>query len=261
MAPPDTVNGGGVGGGGGRREDGAIDWAGGFTGSPAWAYRDERFVELAYAIKRPRYKSARHLRRHVFLRPGDPKLAPLGTLMLFRPDRYNGFVGHVGLSQGNGTMLSALNTVRTTDVANVPYWREGYLGWARAPRNWRGRLPVPFNLVGPIEADSARIVSPGFDAPVRGTVLIEAADAPAGTLVEFAAYYSDDPARLTPTWHELGRATQIGMRHVLAWNSAAVADQGDRDIGTVTIAAITVDAAGNRQGVGDYRRISVDNVP
>jgi len=259
VQPPDTVNGGGVGGGGGRREDGAIDWASGFTGSHAWSYRDERFVEEAYAT-RGRYASARKLRSHVYLHRGPPTLAPRGTLMHFKVDPPNRGLGHVGLSQGNGTMLSALDVVRTTDVVNVPYWNDAYVGWSRAPRAWRGRLPVPFNLLGPIDADSARIVKPAFDEVVTGIVSLEAS-APADTAgVGFAAYYSDDPASAAPTWHDLGQATPIGMTYLRQWNSATVVDQGDRNIGTVMIAAITLDAAGSPKGVGDYRRISVDNV-
>jgi hypothetical protein len=258
-APPETVNGGGVGGGGGRREEGAIDWAGGFMGSPEWAYRDVSFVETAYAAKSPRFVSAHQLRRHVYLHSGSPTHAPVGTLMFFRSDPFNRYLGRVGLSQGNGTMLSALDVVRRIDVADVKYWSEAYLGWSHAPRQWRGRLPVPFDIIGPVDPDSARIVSPAFDEFVHGPVLIEAT-APVGAHLEFAVYFSEDPVHAPPTWHDLGPANSIGTMHVLQWDSAPIPDQGDPDVGTVSIAAIAVDAAGNRN-VGDYRRVTVDNVP
>lgn len=193
--------------------------------------------------------------------------------MLFRADRFNRWHGHVGLSLGRGRMLSALDVVRTTDVAGVRYWREAYLGWSRAPRKWPGRLPLPFDLVGPIDTKSARFVSPGFDASLRGVVRIEAS-APMGARLKFAAYYSDDPGRAGPTWREIGTATptgsphalqwdmaQIGLTHVFDWDTTPIIDQGDMSIGTVMLAAITIGGNDSPQGVGDYRRVSLDNSP
>ena len=260
VAPEGFVNGGGVGGGEGRREDGARDWASGFTDSDAWAHRDERFVEQAYAVTKSggAYPSARVLRRHLRLRLGTPKNAPAGTLMLFESDAVNRHLGHVGLSLGDGRMLSAVKTVRVTDVTLTRYWREAYLGWSRAPSAWPGRLPVPFELVGAVSDASARILSPISDAPVAGIVSLTAV-APLGTSLEFAAYYSEDPAHADPTWHSLGRTTAIGEMHTLPWNTATVPDQGDPKTGIVTIAAITVGADGIRQDVAEYVRVNVHN--
>ncbi len=259
--PPNAVIGGvgaGVGGGDDQtRERGALDWASGFTGSPAWAYRSERFVEEAYGTRR-RYKSPRValLKLHVNHEP--PGSAPPGTLMLFRADGANRRLGHVGLSVGGGAMLSALDRVRRTNVAGSRYWSDIYVGWAHAPRRWPGRVPQPFGLIGP-GVEGVEILSPALEPPLTGTVLL-AASAPPGQTLGFAAYYSDDPAsRARPTWHQLGRATDSGGTQVLSWDTTTVHDQGDAQLSTVTIAAIAVDATDNPIGVGDYRRVIVRN--
>lgn len=266
VAPPGYVNLGGVGlgdgdgVGAGNREEGALDWASGFTDSTVWSFRDERFVESAYEAQteKGRFAAPRLLRRHLQLKKGSPTLAPPGTLMLFAADPINGRLGHVGLSLGDGRMLSALKTVRTTDVANVKYWREAYLGWSRAPRDWPGRLPLPFEITGQIAFGSASIVSPGPDVAVSGTVSLQAT-APLAAGLEFAAYFAEDPVNGAPTWHSLGRASAIGGVHALAWDTTTVPNQDDAKIGTVTIAAITIGADGTRQDVADYRRVSVRN--
>lgn len=256
VAPPNVVNGGGVGGGDGVRELGALDWANGFTGSDAWAYRSERFVEAAYAVS-GRFATPRIARRHLTLTTGSPKRAPKGTLMLFAADSANLGLGHIGLSQGGGRMLSALDVVRGTDVARSRYWSNIYLGWSRAPRAWRGRIPLPFDLSEPAGTETAAILTPAFGAPLSGIVRLEASTT-AGNGLAFAAFYSDDPVRkLTPSWHQLGRATASGDKQVLDWDTTPVPAQGSRALGTVTIAAIVVDAAGNQLGVGDYRRVNV----
>jgi len=256
VAPPNVVNGGGEGGGDGVRERGALDWANGFTGSNAWAYRSERFVEAAFAVS-GKFATPRIARRHLRLRTGSPRRAPKGTLMLFAADSANGGVGHIGLSLGDGRMLSALVVVSDTDVATSRYWTNIYLGWSRAPRAWRGRIPLPFDLTEPAGTETAAILAPAFDAPLSGIVRLEAATTP-GNGLAFAAFYSDDPARkVTPSWHQLGRATASGETQVLDWDTTAVPAQGSRKLGTVTIAAIVVDAAGNLLGVGDYRRVVV----
>jgi len=259
--PPEVVNGGGV-GGPGLRERGAVDWASGFTGSAVWKHRDQRFVEAAYGTS-GRFPSARIARRSLRLDTGSPASAPVGTLMLFRADSVNRFLGHIGISVGNGRMLSALNEVRDTDVAGTRYWKELYLGWSRAPSDWRGRLPLPGGLDGPIGYEDAEIVSPPVGEPVRGTVSLEATTAQLGTSLAFSAFYADDPANAAagPVWHDLGRATAVGGTHVLLWDTTGVPDQGNPRLATVMIAAVVVDANGTAKDVGDFRRISVDNVP
>jgi hypothetical protein len=256
VAPPNVVSGGGEGGGEGVRELGAYDWANGFTGSDAWAWRSERFVEAAYAVS-GKFATPRIARRHLHLNTGPPSRAPKGTLMLFAADSANAGVGHIGLSVGDGRMLSALDIVRDTDVAHSKYWSNIYLGWSRAPRAWLGRIPLPFDLAEPAGAETAAILAPAFDAPLSGIAHLEASTTP-GNGVAFAAFYSDDPAHeLAPSWHHLGRAAASGDKHVLDWDTTPVPAQGSRELGTVTIAAIVVDAAGNELGVGDYRRVSV----
>ncbi len=47
--------------------------------------------------------------------------------------------GHVGLSLGNGRMVSAVQTVRLDDVRSDPHWSSNYLGCAQAPTTWPGR--------------------------------------------------------------------------------------------------------------------------
>jgi hypothetical protein len=256
VAPPNVVSGGGEGGGDGVRELGALDWANGFTGSDAWAYRSERFVEMAHAVQ-GRFATPRVARRSLHLVTGSAKRAPKGTLMLFAPDSANRGLGHIGLSLGGGRMLSALDVVRDTDVAGSRYWRNIYVGWSRAPRAWRGRIPLPFDLTEPAGLETAAILAPAFNASLSGIVRLEASTT-AGNGLAFAAFYSDDPAHeLTPSWHHLGRATASGGNQVLDWDTDAVPAQGGLELGTVTIAAIVVDAAGTQLGVGDYRRVDV----
>lgn len=256
-----VVNTGGVGGDGDTREVGALEWASGFYGSRAWAFRSERFVEAAYAEDGKRgFTSPRVAIRKLRLRRGSPKLAPKGTLMLFEADRINRGLGHVGLSLGGGRMLSALDEVRDTDVANSAYWRHIYVGWAPAPSRWLGRLPLPPGLAPATSGETpVDILAPTIDAVVSGTVRLEASAA-AGPIA-FSAFYSSDPGRgVTPDWDAIGRATDIGGGiYVLDWDTRAVADQGSRALGTLTIAAFVVDDDGTPRGVGSYRRVTVRN--
>lgn len=259
VTSPGVVNTGGVGGDPDTREVGALEWASGFYGSRAWAYRDQRFVEAAYA-ERGRFASPRVAIRRLRLHRGSPKLAPKGMLMLFHGDRINRGLGHVGLSLGDGRMLSALDEVSDTDVATSRYWRHIYAGWARAPSTWLGRLPLPPGLApAGFDAASVEIRAPAVGAVVAGSVRLEAA-APLGP-VAFSAFFSADPVRgSTPAWHPIGRAIDVGGgTHVLDWDTWTVPDQGSRALGTVTIAAFVVDADGTPRGVGSYRRVSLRN--
>lgn len=252
---------GGVGGGEGRREDGALDWAGGFTGGKSWAYRDERFVETAYAASREQgYMSAQLLRRRVQLVREAPELAPPGALMFFRADSVNRALGHVGLSLGRGRMLSALNVVKTTNVTTSEYWSNAYLGWSRAPSDWPGRLPVPFELIAQFDENAASLDAPVPEAQISGVVSIRATALLAAG-IEFAAYFAEDPLNGVPSWHSLGVATPMGTKHSLLWDTTKVPNQGDPKIGTVTIAAITVGTDGGRRDIAAYRRVSLRNGP
>ncbi len=258
LTPPDAVNGGGVGGGEEERARGALDWAEGQLTSRRWAFRDERFVEEAFGT-RGRFDSAAAAARRLRLRRGSPRLAPRGALMLFEGDRINHGLGHVGISMGGGRMISALTQVAITQVATNAYWRYLYLGWTLPPRSWPGRLPSPPDLGNPIGAEPVEILAPAFDETVSGTVRL-AARALMGGAVGFSAYYATDPARSSSlAWHFLGRATDVAGTRVLDWDTTAVPDQGNPRFGTVTIAAISLDAAGNQAGVGDYRRVTVLN--
>ena len=258
---PDVVIGGigsGIGGGDDpSREQGAFDWASGFTHSTGWAHRSERFVEEAYGT-RNQYRSPREALTKLRIDHGPPESAPKGTLMLFRAHKANRSLGHIGLSAGGGAMLSALDEVRRTDVAGNRYWTSIYVGWAHAPRGWPGRVPQPFGLQGP-GVEGVRILSPAREPPLRGAVVL-AASAPAGQSIDFAVNYSDDPVnRVRPTWHPLGRATDSGGTHVLGWDTTQIVDQGDAQLSTVTIAAIATDSTSGTMGVGDYRRVTVHN--
>lgn len=256
VAPRNVVNGGGV-GGGGQRELGAVDWAQGQQGSTNWSYRSERFVEEAFATRgadaTPRAAAGR-----LKLHPGSPRLAPPGSLMLFDGDPFNRGLGHIGLSLGNGRMLSALADVHLTNVVKSPYWSDLYLGWAKAPSAWGGRLPLPPGLTVLGETESVEFISPTFGETYDDTVHL-AARAHNGGAIEFHAYYATDPLRTeTLEWHSLGRGKDAGDgTQVLDWDSTAVPDQGNPKFGTVQIDAFALDAAGNPRGGGAFRRITI----
>ncbi len=256
------VNTGGVGGDADTRAQGALEWAAGFYESRAWAYRSQRFVEAAYAVRKPYYDSPQDAVRRLRTRlhRGSSKLAPRGALMLFEGDRINRGVGHIGLSLGGGRMLSALDTVQDTDVAGSDYWTHVYVGWVRAPSAWRGRLPLPPGLApAGFTETSVEFRTPAIDATVSGVVGLQVF-VPRGP-VAFSAYYSENPAGgIPPAWHAIGPATDLGGgTHVLDWDTRQIPDQGSADPGTVTIAAFVVNDAGAPQGVGAYRRVSVRN--
>ena len=256
------VNAGGVGGDADTRAEAALEWASGFHESRAWAYRSQRFVEVAYAVEKPYYDSPQDALRGLRsrLHRGSSTLAPRGALMLFEGDRINRRIGHIGLSLGDGRMLSALDVVGTTDVAGSRYWRYVYVGWVRAPSTWRGRLPLPPGLEpAGFNETSVEFQAPAIDKPVSGVVRVQVF-APHGP-VAFSAYYSKDPAGgIAPDWHEVGGATDLGGGiHAFDWDTRGVPDQGNADSGIVTLAAFVVDGANVPQGVGAYRRVSVRN--
>jgi hypothetical protein len=247
---------GGVGGAGEKeRTQGALEWAQGRLTSKAWRYRSERFVEEAFAAPRPTFGSPRAAARGLRLERTLP--APRGALMLFGPDGFNRGYGHIGLSLGDGTMISALDEVRITNVVKSRYWKRLYLGWSPAPDTWPGRLPIPPGLENPVGTEPVYFVQPAtgesFDTSVR-----LAARAENGGRVAFAAYYATDPANSdTLGWHHIGVGTDDAGVQVYDWDTSGIPSQGNPKFGTITVTAIAVDAEGRLVGVGDYRRITI----
>jgi NlpC/P60 family protein len=65
--------------------------------------------------------------------------APRGALVFFAPHSTNGNAGHVGISLGDGRMVSAETSgVRVSNYTG-PYWGSLYRGWNYAPASWPGR--------------------------------------------------------------------------------------------------------------------------
>jgi hypothetical protein len=256
--PSDIENGGGLGGGPGNHRDGAISWAQTQRDFKRWAWRCERFVEEAYGT-RGQFATAIATAAKLDLHPGSVRAAPRGSLVFFAADTYNQHFGHVGLSLGNGKMLSALRRVRTTDITHSAYWRKLYIGWADAPVTWPGRIP---RSPGPTTADpdaSVRITAPAPGQTVGGAIQMLATATGAGG-VAFDAYYATDPRDPnTRGWHPIGIGTPQRGSWALEWNTASVPDQGFGPWGTVNIAATVLDTTGQRTGTRDYRRVSIDN--
>jgi hypothetical protein len=258
LTPTDVENGGGLGGGPGDHRATALAWARTQLRQERWEWRCERFVEEAYGTRKQFVTAAAALSKLALHR--EPiAAAPPGALVYFAADRYNRGYGHVGLSTGAGRMISALTTVRITDVARSRYWRSLYVGWADAPGTWPGRIPPP---PGPTTEDpelTVRITAPAFGQTVSGSVPL-LASAPRAGGVAFEAYYATDPRdAATRGWHELGSATPSDASWVFEWDTTKVPDQGFGQWGTVNVAAIALDAQRNRTGTRDYRRVSVDN--
>lgn len=258
LTPPDVKNGGGLGGGPGNHRDTAVQWARSQARLKRWRWRCERFVEEAFGT-RGRFDTAKQAADTLELHRGAFSEAPRGSLVYFGADRHNRGYGHVGLALGRGRMLSALQTVTTTDVSRSPYWQGLYLGWADAPEDWPGRIPP---APGPTTEPQAavRITAPAFGQTVSGSVGLAAklTEAPGG--VVFDAYYAADPADAkTRRWTTLGKAQERDGAWVLEWDTSRVPDQGDGTWGTVNVAATALDENGRRTGTRDYRRIAVDN--
>jgi NlpC/P60 family len=258
LTPLDVENGGGLGGGPGNHRYTALAWARTQRNLKRWAWRCERFVEEAYGT-RSKFPTAAAAASSVELHRGPITSAPRGSLVYFAADKYNQRYGHVGLSVGGGSMISALTHVAITDVARSRYWRDLYLGWADAPATWPGRIPPP---PGPTTTDpgsTVRFTAPAFGQTVSGTVPLLATVTGAGGVV-FDAYYATDPRdAATRGWHPLGGATRQGDIWTFEWNTASVPDQGYGPWGTVNVAATALDASGARTGTRDYRRVSIDN--
>ncbi len=257
LTPSEVADGGGLGGGPGEGRSTAVAWARTQSGSPIWAWRCERFVEEAYGT-RYIYATAWAAAQHLALHSGPVTGAPAGTLVFFGPDSANRGFGHVGISLGGGRMISALQSVQITDISRSPYWNSLYRGWAYAPATWPGRLPPPPAPAGPLVSSEVQITAPAFGSTISGVVTLEASAANVGG-VAFEAYYESEPGNPgTLAWHLLGDGTLQSGSWALDWNASAVPAQGDPHLGTVNLAAVALNAAGELTGTRDYRRINIE---
>jgi hypothetical protein len=249
---------GGLGSGPGVREPAAVDWAEGQRGTTAYAFYDESFVEEAYGTT-GQYRTAWDAAQAIGLHHGSVESAPAGALVFFAPNSINPY-GHVGISIGNGAMISALSTVQTTNVGASRYWSNLYRGWALAPTSWPGRIPAPpGGSDQPLRDSAIQITSPAVGSTVSGAINL-IADAVNVNGVAFFAYYATNPANQgTIGWHLLGDATDSSAGWTLPVSTTVIPSQGNPAWGTVNIAAVALSAAGAPTGTRDYRRISLDN--
>ena len=262
--PTDTPNAGGVGGDddpAGRRRE-ALAWAKTQLRSTRWAWRSERFVEVAYGTS-DQFPSAAAAAATLTLKDRSaPQNAPAGTLMYFAKSKYNRKFGHVGISLGDGRMISALRTVSTTNVRRSTFWRNLYRGWTDAPTRFPGRIPPPpFDLPSFNQDAVVRVTAPASSAIVGGDKVELLATTNDAADVVFDAYYATNPAEpTTRRWHSLGSADPEDGAWKFVWDTTTIPGSTVQPSPTVTIAAIIVDAQGRRSAVRDYRRVLVDNV-
>jgi hypothetical protein len=259
LTPAEVETGGGLGGGPGDHGAVAQQWARSQLGLSRWAWRCERFVEEAYGT-RSKFATAAKASGSLQLTRSPVATAPVGSLVYFAPDSANRHYGHVGLSLGKGKVISALDTVRITNVSHSKYWRGLYVGWAAAPAHWPGRIPPPPGATTADPTLGVRITAPAQGSTQSGTVAL-LATASGVTGVEFDAYYAANPRDpASRGWHTLGAARHnADGSWQLDWITAGVPDQGFADWGTINIAAIAMDASDRRTGTRDYRRVAVDN--
>lgn len=253
-----VVNGGGIGGGPGSHRDTALEWAMSQRGLSRWAWYCERFVEEAYG-ERGKFPKAASGARALKLSHGSPKTAPAGTLMYFAPHKANRRLGHVGISLGDGRMVSALSKVVVTDVVKDRFWRTLYRGWTDAPSGWRGRIPLPPGQALEDPSHKIRITAPAAGQSLDGIVDLHASTAKAAG-VRFYGYYAAQFDRAdSRAWHALGDGVRDGNGWVLAWDTLGVPTQDLPDWGTVNVAAVLLDGRGDETGTRDYRRFAVDH--
>ena len=267
VVPTDTPNAGGIGGDddpAGRRRE-ALAWAKTQLGQTRWAWRCERFVEVAYGTSDQFPSAAAAAAAAAATRAlkdrTAPQNAPAGALMYFAKSKYNRNFGHVGISLGDGRMISALRTVSTTNVRRSAYWRNLYRGWTD-PSMYPGRIPPPpFDLPSFDQNASVRVTAPASGAIVGGDKVELMATANGAADVVFDAYYATDPADpTTRKWHQLGSADPEDGAWKFVWDATTIPGSTVQPSPTVTIAAIIVDAQGRRSAVRGYRRVLVDNV-
>jgi hypothetical protein len=230
-------NGGGYGGGGGPR-------------STAERNRAEAYGTSGI------YDSARQLMSSAILHHDPIARAPRGTLVFFAPDQFNNAWGHVGISLGDGRMVSALDSVRITNVQRARYWRAGYVGWADAPGTLPGRVPP--DTTPPPGSDIA-ITGPAANQTLSGVQTIYVTSQSA-TAVSVRAYYATNPRDATTRgWHNLEAAQRAGDMWTFDWDTTSIPDQGEPTWGTVRLEAIAVDANGRPTANRDARRFEIDN--
>jgi len=253
-----AVDSGGLGSGPGVRETAAVDWAESQRGTTAYAFYCESFVEEAYGTT-GQYRTAWDAAQAIGLNHGSVESAPAGALVFFAPNSINPY-GHVGISIGNGAMISALSTVQTTNVGASRYWRNLYRGWALPPTSWPGRIPAPpGGSDQPLRDSAIQITSPAVGSTVSGAINL-IADAVNVNGVAFFAYYATNPAQQgTIGWHLLGDATDTSAGWTFPLDTTRIPSQGTPAWGTVNISAVALSAAGAQTGTRDYRRISLDN--
>lgn len=119
----------------GDREAQALDWARNqMASNPDNPVQCEAFVEQAYDHSF-RYGSAieafndLHAKGKIFADVND---IPAGALVFTSNPRFDAGYGHVMLSQGDGTYLTA-NYVVAPKIRVVRLGRNQFLGWAYAP--------------------------------------------------------------------------------------------------------------------------------
>lgn len=184
----------GLGAGPGGRELGALAWAKSQLGSRSWNWYCERFVEFAYGTSN-RYRSAWAAASSIGLIGSPPQTAPAGTLMFFGPHHTNGYYGHVGISLGDGRMISGLSTVRIDRVVSG-YWRSLYRGWNYAPRSWPGRIPPSPSAP---RSGFRAYLDAQFPMASNGHVYVTAGDSvPFGFNLHFSRRYSPGSFVLRP---------------------------------------------------------------
>ncbi len=134
----------GVGASTGERAARALQWALQQVGRTDYSLWCLRFVANAYNAPKAGYPTAQAAADSLDLygRGGSPASAPPGALVFFHVTGSKGEnYGHVGLSLGDGRMVSAQDTVKIERIKDVPLWRTNYLGWAWPPAAWPGFPP------------------------------------------------------------------------------------------------------------------------
>lgn len=121
----------------------AITWAEAQRGSKAYSGWNLRFVTHAFGESIIPAATAAIAANQFGPRERNRPVAaaPTGSLLWFEwGDPHLGSdTGHVGISLGDGRMISALDSVRIDRVDGSRYWTSRYLGWSPAPSLWPGR--------------------------------------------------------------------------------------------------------------------------
>lgn len=103
-------------------------------GAQEWNWMCQKFVENMFGTG-GRYPSAVAAANALMTNRGG--VPPRGSLVFFAPDKTNGFFGHVGISKGGGTFISATSNGVRDDSIHDKYWGSLYQGYG-PPRFKRG---------------------------------------------------------------------------------------------------------------------------